>query len=93
MKSGFPLNIVSFVIAQVICFAAAGIGGAFTASSVRTWYPEIQKPTWNPPEWVFGPVWTALYFMMGVSVWLVWRSEGWPGARTAQDTGLNLEFF
>jgi translocator protein len=83
MKSGFPLNIVSFVIAQVICFAAAGIGGAFTASSVRTWYPEIQKPTWNPPEWVFGPVWTALYFMMGVSVWLVWRSGGWPGARTA----------
>lgn len=83
MKPGLPANIVSFLLAQVICFAAAGIGGAFTATAVRTWYQEIEKPAWNPPDWVFGPVWTVLYFLMGVSVWLVWRAGGWSGARTA----------
>jgi tryptophan-rich sensory protein len=83
MRSGLAANIASFILAQVICFAAAGIGGAFTASSVRTWYQDIAKPSWNPPEWVFGPVWSVLYLMMGVSVWLVWRSGGMAGARTA----------
>lgn len=74
---------LSFVIAQVLCFSAAGIGGAFTGSSVRTWYPEIAKPAWTPPPWIFGPVWTTLYAMMGVSLWLVWRSGKWAETRGA----------
>ncbi len=57
----------------LLCFAVAGIGGAATSSSVGTWYQELQKPSWNPPSWVFGPVWTALYAMMAVAAWLVWR--------------------
>lgn len=69
--------LVGFIL---LCFAAAGIGGAFTSSSVDGWYRTIQKPDWNPPNWVFGPVWTALYLMMAVAAWLVWRSAPW--ART-----------
>ena len=79
MRNNTVKNLVALVLAQLACFIAAGIGGAFTATSVRTWYPEIAKPTWTPPSWVFGPVWTTLYALMGVSVWLVWRS----GARGA----------
>jgi len=83
MRTGFVANLVSFVLAQAVCFAAAGIGGIFTAPSVRTWYQEIAKPPWTPPEWVFGPVWTVLYALMGISLWLVWRSGGWSNARVA----------
>lgn len=58
-------------------FSAALIGGLSTASSVTTWYPTIAKPSWTPPSWLFGPVWTALYAMMGVAAWSVWRRVGW----------------
>jgi tryptophan-rich sensory protein len=47
---------------------------------VRDWYPTIAKPAWTPPSWLFGPVWTILYAMMGVAAWLVWRRVGWSGA-------------
>lgn len=61
-------------------FAAAVIGGLVTGPSVRDWYPTIAKPTWTPPSWVFGPVWTFLYTAMAVAAWLVWRRVGWCGA-------------
>jgi len=70
------LELLGFV---VLSFAAAGIGGLFTAPAVRAggWYYQIQKPAWTPPSWLFGPVWTALYLMMAVAAWLVWRQGGW----------------
>jgi len=64
-------------------FTAAAIGGAATASSVREWYPLLTKPAWNPPGWIFGPVWTALYLMMSVAAWRVWQRREQPGAPTA----------
>lgn len=57
----------------LICFAAAGLGAAVTTPQIRGWYATINKPSWNPPDWVFGPVWTVLYLMMAVAAWLVWR--------------------
>ena len=51
------------------------LGGWATFSSVNTWYPTLNKPSFNPPAWLFGPVWTALYLMMAVSVWLIWRQR------------------
>lgn len=78
MKINHPwLMLVGFVAAS---FAAAALGGITTAGAVRDWYPTIAKPTWTPPSWIFGPVWTALYAMMAVAGWLVWRQAGWSGA-------------
>jgi translocator protein len=56
--------------------------GAFTATSVHTWFASLARPPGAPPNWVFAPIWTALYSMMGVSAWLVWRS-GRPAAYRA----------
>jgi benzodiazapine receptor len=52
------------------------MGAVFTTSSVRDWYPTLQKPSWNPPAWLFGPVWTILYIMMAIAAWLVWQRRG-----------------
>ena len=67
-----------FVISLAICFSAAGIGAQFLPGE---WYASLNKPTWNPPSWIFGPVWTALYTMMAISAWLVWRKLGWRDGR------------
>jgi translocator protein len=61
--------LVGFV---VVTFAAAALGSTATARSVSTWYADLSKPAFNPPAWVFGPVWTALYLMMAIAAWLVW---------------------
>jgi translocator protein len=65
--------IVKLVISILACFAAAGIGGLFTARSIPTWYPGLKKPRYTPPNQVFGPVWTTLYILMGISVFLIWQ--------------------
>ena len=64
------LALVVFIAA---CLLIGALGAVSTASSVDTWYAGLNKPSWNPPGSIFGPVWTTLYLMMGVSVWLVWR--------------------
>ena len=56
-----------------ICLLAGGLGGWITTQSVAEWYPALNKPPWNPPSWIFAPVWTTLYLMMAVAAWLVWK--------------------
>ena len=57
----------------LLSFAAAAFGSFFTPGD---WYAALRKPAWNPPNWIFGPVWSVLYIMMAVSAWLVWRRGG-----------------
>lgn len=67
-----------------LSFSAAGIGAAFTAQSVRTWYPKLRKPRGNPPASWFGPVWTILYLLMAIAAWNAWREgNGWDFATPA----------
>ena len=69
-------QVVGLAVALIACYGAAAVGGILTSSSVSTWYQTLQKPSFNPPSWVFGPVWAILYGTMAVAVWLVWRSAG-----------------
>jgi tryptophan-rich sensory protein len=64
-------------------FAAAGLGGLATASSVGTWYLTLHKPSWNPPGWLFGPVWSVLYTFMAIAAWRIWNHAAAPGVATA----------
>ena len=68
-------DIIKFLVSVVACFAAGGIGSLFTFKAIQTWYARLKKPPYTPPNWVFGPVWTTLYILMGISVFLVWQKE------------------
>lgn len=65
-----------------LCFAVAALGGAVTVPNIPVWYAALNKPSFVPPNWVFGPAWTVLYAMMAAAVWLAWRAAG-PGRRGA----------
>jgi benzodiazapine receptor len=69
--------LAGFVVAT---FVAAGIGGWLTGNPSVGWYASLEKPSFNPPNWVFGPVWTALYLTMAVAAWLVWRKAWFTAA-------------
>jgi len=55
----------------------------FTSSSVNTWYTQLRRPEWTPPNWIFGPLWSTLYLMMAISAWLVWRGSDSPASKFA----------
>ncbi len=67
-------NWMKLVISLVLPLAVGGIAGLFTTSEISGWFQTIRKPAWQPPNWVFGPVWTGLYILMGIAFYLVWKS-------------------
>ncbi len=67
------VQVAKLLASLTICFAAGLIGSVFTRSAIPIWYATLKKPTFTPPNWVFGPAWSALYALMGVSAYLVWR--------------------
>lgn len=87
-------DILGLVVFVVLCLVVSGIGGAVTATSVGTWYQTLEKPPFNPPDWVFAPVWTTLYVLMAIAGWRVWRARTKAGRRAlavfAIQLGLNL---
>jgi translocator protein len=62
----------------LLCFAAAAFGRLFPPDE---WYAALEKPWWNPPDWIFAPVWTALYTLMAIAAWLVWQRGGFAAQR------------
>jgi benzodiazapine receptor len=66
----------------VLCFSAAAIG-AFASAEAGAFYAQLVRPSWAPPGWLFAPVWTVLYALMGVSAWLIWRTHGFNAGRAA----------
>lgn len=79
MKPRIPVRpLLLFLVAT---FATAALGGLATAKGVRDWYPALVKPSFNPPSWVFGPVWTALYLMMSFAAALAWSRADPAGRR------------
>ncbi len=64
---------VKFIAAILICQLVGIIGSIFTVSAISGWYATIQKPLFNPPNWLFAPVWTTLFLLMGISLYLVWE--------------------
>jgi benzodiazapine receptor len=71
-------NIFKFVISILVCESAGIIGSFFTFSSVLNWFPTLVKPWFSPPSWLFGPVWIILYFLRGLSLYIIWNSKVKP---------------
>ncbi len=67
--------ILKIAISSIICLSLGAGSGISIVDDIKNWYPFILKPDWNPPNWIFGPVWTLLYLMMGISVGLVWHNS------------------
>jgi tryptophan-rich sensory protein len=80
--------LIKLIISIAVCLGAGFIGSLFTAPNVPTWYAQLQKPPFAPPNWLFGPVWTLLFILMGISFALIWRKYG-----IAQGVTIALIFF
>lgn len=68
-------NTIKCLVSVAIPLAVGALGSFFTMESVGTWYTTIEKPFFNPPNWIFGPVWTLLFILMGVAFYLVWKKN------------------
>jgi tryptophan-rich sensory protein len=95
LRRGKTPDLIGLAGFLLLSLAVMSIGGAVTAGSVETWYSNLAKPAFNPPNWVFGPVWTALYLLMALAGWRIWRWDQSPGRSAALTAygiqlGLNL---
>ncbi len=83
------------IVTLGVSYLAAFVGSLFTATSVKDWYPALQKPWFTPPAWLFGPVWTVLFTLIGIAAYLIWREDGKKGMKVAMaafhvQLGLNV---
>ena len=82
-----------------LCISVGSLAGWVTVQSVAEWYPTLNKPSWTPPSWLFGPVWSVLYVMMAIAAWLVWRAGNaqvaltWFGVQLLFNFGWSFLFF
>lgn len=96
-------NIAGLGLAVAVCLLPGALGSIATSSAIDSWYRELDKPWFNPPGWVFGPVWTILYVLIGISLFLIWksgdRSSSWYllfgifAVQLVLNTGWSLAFF
>ncbi|MDP3997465.1 MAG: TspO/MBR family protein [Candidatus Andersenbacteria bacterium] len=78
---------IGLVVAVIICEGAGILGAFFTTSAIPNWYATLIRPVLAPPNWIFGPVWTTLYLLMGIAVWLVWQ-RGWQRSDVKKAVGV-----
>lgn len=83
------MDLKKLLFCLLLCLGAGGVGSYFTLSSIGTWYELLQKPTFTPPNWVFGPVWTVLYIMMSIALYKVWQKRS---PRYASKVAAYIEF-
>jgi len=77
-------SVLKLVVSLAVVLAAGAVGSLATAKTIPTWYKGLAKPSFNPPEWLFGPAWTLLYLLMAVAAFLVWKQGfGAPGVKLA----------
>ena len=76
-------DILKLVVSVILCQVAGFLGSLFTTPAIATWYATLKKPFFNPPNWIFSPVWISLFILMGVSLYLVWRRSDHPKFKIA----------
>jgi tryptophan-rich sensory protein len=81
------MNWLKLILSILFCESAGLIGTIFTAKNIPAWFSTLKKPAFNPPDWLFGPVWITLYAMMGISLYLIWKKSG------EQDVKLPITLF
>jgi translocator protein len=64
---------IKLITATLLCVLLGSVGGLVTVAEIPAWYASLNKPSFNPPNWIFGPVWSTLYVVMGISVYLIWK--------------------
>lgn len=79
-------NWVKLVVSVLFTVGIGSLGGLFTISEIPGWYAGLQKPSFNPPNWLFGPVWSMLYLLMGISFYLIWKQP----VSAVRNVGLTL---
>lgn len=68
-------SFIHLILCIALCQAVGGLGAIFTTPEINGWYATLQKPSFNPPNWIFAPVWTTLFILMGISLWLTLKSD------------------
>lgn len=81
-RKSLPALVIGLAAWLGVSFLAGAVG-AMANAGASGFYAQLQQPSWAPPGWLFGPVWSLLFVMMGVAAWLVWRAHGWRGAGLA----------
>jgi len=68
-------NIIKLIVSLFLPLSVGAVAGMFTSQAVPTWYATLNRPSFNPPNWVFGPAWTTLYVLLGISFFLIWKEN------------------
>ena len=76
-------DILKLVVSIILCQLAGLLGSLFTTPAIPTWYQTLNKPFFTPPNWIFSPVWTSLFILMGISLFFVWRRTDHPKFKIA----------
>lgn len=86
-------KVTKFLLAVVGCEVVGILAIPFTRAAIPTWYATLEKPFFSPPNWIFGPIWTLLYFLMGISLYLIWQAKGTKITKQTALTYFGIQLF